>query len=357
MGGKILDIGIFEFVNAIKGNNLLLINILLTLGVIFVNGFTDAPNAIATAVCSRCIGLNSAILMAGVFNFLGVLVMTLLNSSVAESISNIVNLGQESKWGLVTLASALFSVVSYGVIAWAFAIPTSESHALISGLTGSAIALRGVQSGVNIGEWTKVIVGLVLSVALGFIVGFYICKFVMLLFKNIKKHSGDIFFKYAGIISAALTSFMHGAQDGQKFMGVIILTMFISKGKKVSNGIDVPLWIILLCAVTLGLGTLCGGRKIIKTVGVDMVRLQKFQAFSSDMAATVSLMVCTVMGCPVSTTHVKTASIIGVGGAVRKSSVNIKPFGSMVLAWMLTFPLCALLSYCVTKLFIVTVLS
>ena len=171
-----MDVSFSGFFQEVLSNPILTITVLLTLGVIFVNGWTDAPNAIATCIATRCMKVRSAIWMSAVFNFLGVLVMTHINSSVASTISNMVDFGGETDMALVALCAALFSIVVYSVAASVFGIPTSESHSLIAGLSGAAIAVQGGIGGINFNEWVKVLYGLVLSLALGFFTGWIICK-------------------------------------------------------------------------------------------------------------------------------------------------------------------------------------
>ena len=166
-----MDISFSYFWQQITSNPALCITTLLTLGVIFVNGWTDAPNAIATCVTTRCMGVRSAIWMSAAFNFLGVFVMTNINSAVASTISNMVDFGTSTNDAMIALCAALFSIVVYSVGASVFGIPTSESHSLIAGLTGAAIAIQQGIGGVNMGEWVKVLYGLVLSLALGFASG------------------------------------------------------------------------------------------------------------------------------------------------------------------------------------------
>lgn len=343
-----------EFINLIFSNNIMLTCVCLIFGVVFVNGWTDAPNAIATSVCTRCIGINAAIILSAVFNFLGVFVMSLFNVSVAETISSMVNLNFNKLSSLVAICAALFSVIAFGVLAWAFSIPTSESHALIAGLTGSMLALSNGFQGVNFSEWVKVIIGLLVSIVLGVTLGFIVCKTVIRIFKNCERQKSESFFRVAGVVSAAITSFMHGAQDGQKFIGVLMLVAFINKDKAL-NDYKIPIWAMIIIAVILALGTLSGGRKIIKSVGSDMVPLQKFQAFSSDISSSLALLVCSIFGLPVSTTHAKTAAIVGVGGAVNKRSVNISIFRNMLFAWAVTFPCCCFISYFIARIFIFAV--
>ena len=175
----------------------LLITVVLTLGVIFVNGWTDAPNAIATCITTRCMAPRPAILLSAVFNFLGVLVMTQINSSVASTISNMVDFGGETNEALIALCAALFSIVVYSVAASVFGIPTSESHSLIAGLSGAAIAIHNGVGGINFAEWAKVLYGLVLSLALGFFMGWIICKIITILCaaadrRRCKRRRGDV---------------------------------------------------------------------------------------------------------------------------------------------------------------------
>ena len=332
-------------------NPLLMTSVLLTMGVILVNGWTDAPNAIATCVVTRCMSPRAAILMAAVFNFLGVFLMTMINATVAETITKMVNFGSNSEEAIVALSAALFAIVLWATLAWVFGIPTSESHALIAGLTGSAIALHGSLEGVNGSEWVKVIYGIFISVILGFGLGWLVCKGVTLLFKNVDRPKTEPIFRGAQIVGAAGMAFMHGAQDGQKFMGVILLCVYMSQGQALPAETSVPIWLMLLCSVVMGLGTAIGGKKIIKSVGMDMVKLEKYQGFSADIAASLSLLFCSIFSLPVSTTHAKTTSIMGVGAVKRLSAINFSVVKEMVLTWVLTFPGCGLVGFLMTKLF------
>ncbi len=344
---------IAEFWSQMTGNPLLFIAVILTLGVILVNGWTDAPNAIATCVTTRCMKPKAAILMAAVFNFLGVFVMTLVNASVAETITKMVNFGTDSTEAIIALSAALFAIVTWATLAWVFGIPTSESHALIAGLTGSAIALHNGLAGVNGAEWVKVLYGIAISVTLGFGLGWLVCKAVTKICYKMSRPKTEPFFKGAQIAGAASMAFMHGAQDGQKFMGVILLCVYMSQGKAMPSNLDVNSlwWLIVICSVVMAAGTAIGGNKIIKSVGMDMVKLEKYQGFSADIAAAISLLCCSVFSLPVSTTHVKTTSIMGVGAVKRVSAINFSVVKDMVLTWILTFPGCGLVGFLMTKLF------
>ena len=347
-----MTISFFEFLRQVVDNPALLITVILTLGVILVNGWTDAPNAIATCVSTRAIGPRAAILMAAVFNFLGVFVMTMINANVAQTIYNMVDFGGNSSDALVALCASLFAIVVWATTAWYFGIPTSESHALIAGISGAAIALQGGFSGINGGEWIKVVYGLVLSTGLGFAMGWITVKIIEFIFKGFDRRKTRSFFKYSQIGGGAAMAFMHGAQDGQKFMGVFMLGIFLANGQGGVESFVIPVWLMIVCSLVMALGTSIGGYKIIKAVGMDMVKLEQYQGFSADLAAAGCLLISSVTGIPVSTTHTKTTSIMGVGAAKRVSSVNWGVVKEMVWTWGLTFPGCGIIGFLMAKFFI-----
>ena len=346
-----MDVSLSYFLQAMSNSPVLLITVLLTLGVIFVNGWTDAPNAIATCISTRCMRVRPAILLSAGFNFLGVLVMTHINSSVASTISNMVDFGGNTHEALIALCAALFSIVVYSVGASYFGIPTSESHSLIAGLTGAAIALHNGLSGVNGAEWVKVLYGLVMSLLLGFGTGWLICKALTVVCAALDRRKANIFFRYAQIFGAAAMSFMHGAQDGQKFIGVLFLGLAFCNGQTSVSGVVIPVWLMLLCSTVMGVGTSVGGEKIIKSVGMDMVRLEKYQGFAADLSAAACLLISSLFGIPVSTTHTKTSAIMGVGAVKRLSAINYSVVKDMMLTWVFTFPGCGLISFAMAKLF------
>ncbi len=346
-----MTISLGEFVSQILTNPALLITVLLTLGVIMVNGWTDAPNAIATCISTRSMNPGAAILMAAICNFFGVFVMTMVNATVAQTIYNMVDFGGDPHNSLIALCAALFAIVLWATVAWWFGIPTSESHALIAGISGAAIALQGGLGGINGSEWMKVIYGLVLSTLLGFGMGWITVKLTELICRRIDRRKTLGFFKGGQIAGAAAMAFMHGAQDGQKFMGVFLLGIFLAQGKADVNTFTIPLWLMVLCSAVMGLGTSIGGYRIIKAVGMDMVKLEKYQGFSADLAAAGCLLLSSLTGIPVSTTHTKTTSIMGVGAAKSIKSVNWGVVKEMVLTWVLTFPGCGLIGFLMVHLF------
>lgn len=343
---------ILDFINQMGQYPTLIVTTVLTLAVIMVNGWTDAPNAIASCVSTRSMKPRSAIIMAAIFDFLGVFVMTMFAPKVAHTIFNMVDFHGNSEDALIALCAALVGIVVWAVSAWIFGIPTSESHALIAGLSGAAIALQGGFGGINGEEWLKVIYGLILSTVLGLGLGFIIVKLTVLLFKRANRRKADKFFSLAQNGGAAAMAFMHGAQDGQKFISVFLLGMFLSRGTTDVEIVDIPVWLMVLCAGVMGLGTSIGGYRIIKSVGMNMVKLEKYQGFSADLAGATCLFISSVFGIPVSTTHTKTTAIMGVGSARGLKRVNWGVVKEMVLTWVMTFPGCGLVGFLMAKLFI-----
>jgi len=346
-----MTVTFIDFLNHFISNPILMVTTILTLGVILVNGWTDAPNAIATCVSTRSMSPKAAILMAAVFNFLGVLVMKIFNAKVSETIYKMVDFGQNSHEALIALCAALFAIVLWATAAWWFGIPTSESHALIAGISGAAIAIQKGIRGINPKEWVKVLYGLGLSLVIGFLMGILVVKIVEKIFRGFDRRKTFGFFKNAQIFGAAGMAFMHGAQDGQKFMGVFMLGMFLAQGQAQVKNFDIPIWLCILCSLVMALGTSIGGYRIIKAVGMDMVKLETYQGFSADTAAAICLFAASVFGLPVSTTHTKTTAIMGVGAAKRISSVNWGVIKEMLLAWVLTFPGCGLIGFLMALLF------
>lgn len=340
-----------DFINQLFSNPALVVTVVLTLGVILVNGWTDAPNAIATCVSTRSLGPRAAIIMAAVFNFFGVFIMTMFNATVAQTIYKMVDFGGNSEDALIALCAALFAIVLWATAAWWFGIPTSESHALIAGISGAAIALQGGFSGINPEQWVKVLYGLILSTGMGLGMGWLVVKAIEKLFRGFDRRRSYHVFKNAQVAGAAGMAFMHGAQDGQKFMGVFLLGVFLAQGQADVTEFTIPLWLMILCSVVMALGTSIGGYRIIKSVGMDMVKLEKYQGFSADLAAVLCLFTASIFGLPVSTTHTKTTSIMGVGAAKRLSSVNWGVVKSMVSAWILTFPGCGAIGFIMALIF------
>jgi len=330
----------------------LVVIVALILGVIFVNGWTDAPNAIATAVSTRVLRPRTAVIMAVIMNFLGVLISMIFFAKIADEISKMVSLESFNREdSLVVLMAGMISIVIWATAAWYFGIPTSESHALIAGVTGAVLAL-GKLGAVNSDFWVKVIFGLLISSVVGFFTGFGFTKLIEGLFKHNKRSSTNKIFAYGQAGAAGFMAFMHGAQDGQKFIGVFIICLSTYNNAWFTSGEPVHLWLIVLVSAVMGLGTSVGGYKIIKAVGMDMVKLEKYQGFSADFVAAGVLLIATFFKIPMSTTHTKTTAIMGVGASRRISAVNWGVVKEMFTAWFLTFPGCGLIAFLMAKLFL-----
>lgn len=342
------------FLTEIISNPMLLVISILNLGVIIVNGATDAPNAIATVVSTRAMRPIYAIIMAAICNFVGLLVISFLSSAVAATIFSMVDFGANSESALIALMAAMVAIIVWGAVAWWFGIPTSQSHSLIAGLTGAAIAIIGDFSAINWNEWIKVIYGILLSTFMGFILGWIFYRLIKRIFAGANRQRANVFFKWAQIFAGAGVAFMHGAQDGQKFMSIFLLAITMSLGmdSSISNMI-LPVWLMFVCALTMGFGTGIGGERIIKNVGSNMVKLESFQGFAASLSTCVSLVVATFGGLPVSTTHTSTTAIMGVGAGKNPKGVKWSIALDMVKTWILTFPGCGLMGYIFAKIFLV----
>ena len=310
---------------------------LLTLGVILVNGWTDAPNAIATAVASKALSFPAAAALAAVCDLLGALLSTAFFPAVTRTILDLTRFGGDRRAALWALCAAMAAIVLWSTAAWVFGIPTSESHGLLAGLTGAALALEGGFANIDRHAWARALLALPFSVGLGWLLArvFAACPV---------RTRNDAFYRRAQQVGAAAMAFLHGAQDGQKFLGVFLLGLALAAGQD-SPQSAAPLWLTALCAGAMALGTALGGRRIIDTVGQHMVELDPRRGLSADLAGVTSLLLCTLLGLPVSTTHTKTAAILGAG---RRPNWAVAR--SIALAWLLTFPACGLLGFFCARL-------
>lgn len=321
--------------------------VIITVLLIFTNGITDAPNAIATIIGSKVMSFRKASMISAIFNFIGIAAMSFVNISVADCISTMVNINGGLD-GILVLITAMLSVIVFALVAMYFGIPTSETHGLVAGLTGSAIAVYGFSS-VNGAQWLSIAIGLIWSILGTYIISFFVEK----IFKKALKNVEDRIVSKFQIFSMCAMSFMHGAQDGQKFIGILIIYTFIVKGLSVPEYI-VPTdfaFIIIFVAFIMFVGVAIGGEKIAENIGNNVTTLTKKQALSSDIASSLTLFVASLNGLPVSTSHVKTMAIIGVGKS-DKQTVGKKAVIGIIKAWILTFPVCLFLSYILAKIFI-----
>lgn len=331
-----------SFISFVFGELPILLTVLITVSVAFVNGWTDAPNAIASCVASRSLSIRKAVFLAAIADFTGALAVSFSGANVMETVINIADFSS-GETALISLCAAMSAVVIWAVGAWKFGIPTSESHALVAGLTGANVALKGGFSGVGTDEWLKVFGGLAVSSLTGFILGFIFAKLTSFCFAAADKRKTDRFFSLAQVFSSAFTAFMHGMQDSQKFVGVLVMVANLS-----DTGVYIsvpPRWMLLMCSGVIAAGTALGGGRIIKAVSMDMVHLKSHRGFSADMAGALCLAVSTAFGLPVSTTHTKTSAMLGAGVSRSVRSVDWRIAFGMAAAWVLTLPGCFLLGW------------
>lgn len=338
--------GLFDFLSASFGALPTALTLLATLSVVFVNGWTDAPNAIASCVSTGCLSMRKAVLLASVSNFAGASLMRSIGSGVSETVINMADFGSDPSLGLAALCAGMSAVVIWATAAWAFGIPTSESHALIAGLAGASVAINGGFGGIDPVQIGKVLLGLLFSSAVGFACGFGASKATVAAFSRVERDKGERFFRLSQIASSAAMAFMHGAQDTQKFAGVLTLEMLMMGGRAAGE------WVFPVCAVIMSLGTALGGGRIIKTVGIDMIKMQTYQGFAADAAGGLCLFLSTVFGFPVSTTHTKTTAVMGVGAAKSLRCVDWSVAGDMAAAWLFTFPGCGILGWLISCIYL-----
>jgi len=314
-----------------------LIVVFLALAFDFINGFHDTANAIATSVSTRVLSMKEAIIMAATLNFVG----ALMGEGVAKTIGKgIVNTDHVTQWVIV---AALLGAIIWNLITWYYGIPSSSSHALIGGLIGAAMAYTGTMSVVFWKSFFfKVVLWLFLSPVIGFIAGYIFMSILNFILRKSKPATVTKVFSKAQIVSAVAMAFNHGMNDAQKSMGVITMALISAQLLPKSSGI--PLWVKLACALAMALGTGCGGKKIIKTMGNNMARIAPVQGFAAETGAAAVIFTASMLQSPVSTTHIISTSIMGVGAAKRFSSVRWSVVKNIVWSWVITIPTCALLS-------------
>lgn len=323
------------------GEFLLISVLILILLAEFTNGWTDAPNAIATVVATRVLSPVTAILMAAIFNLLGVFSGTLVAETIGTEIVD------PSVINLTTLASSMIAIILWSTLTAYLGLPTSESHALIAGLGGAAIATAGWDVLLWIG-WKKVLLGLLFSSLLGFVVGFLLMNLIYRLFAKCALGKTRKSFHYLQMISSAFMAFSHGSNDGQKFMGVFTLALLL--GNKLTT-FTIPVWVIFVCGTVMALGTLVGGWRILKTMGFRITHLDTVQGFTAETSAALTVQAASSLGIPLSTTHTISTAIMGVGATRRLSAVRWGITGQIVAAWLITFPVCGIIGYATSKLF------
>lgn len=335
-----MPISFFDFLRHAAASPPLAGTVVLLLAVILVNGWTDAPNAIASAVVSGAMPFRRAARLAAVCNLLGSLWAAAVGGAVAAAMYDIADFGPGASGALTALCAAMTAIVCWAVLAWRFGIPTSESHALAAGLSGAAAALPGGLSNLRAGPWLRMAAGLLLSVALGAALSRAAARRMERIPLSAPRLArGQVW-------AAAATAFLHGAQDGQKFTGVFLLGAALAQGRPDGETLSAPLWLPLLCGGTMALGTALGGGRIVAALG-RAAPLTPRAGLAADLGGGACLLLCTLLGLPVSTTHVKTAAILGAG-----QGGDPRPVRAMAAAWLLTFPGCALMGFLLARAFL-----
>lgn len=323
----------------------------LVLGVALVNGWTDAPSAIAGCVSTRALPPRAALILAAICNLSGAVVMAIICPTVAKTLYGIADFGDDPRSAIISLSVALITVILWATLAAVRGLPTSESHALISSVCGSAIASNMSANSIRLSEWKSVLLGIAISTLPVMLFSLLIYKLSTKIFKDQDRRSTMRYFRRVQRISAGISSFLHGAQDSQKFIGVYMLGLSFLSGMSSHSTRDfsIPIWITLSCAASMTLGTLMGGSRIIKKVGCDMTELDPLSSSAADTASSSFLGVCSFLGIPTATTHAKTCAIMGIG-LCKKGGTNPKIAAEVFLAWLLTFPICAIISFLLSLL-------
>ncbi len=317
----------------------LLLVLALVLAAEFVNGWTDAPNAIATVVTTRVLRPSHAVVLATVLNTVG----AFYGIKVAQTIGK--GIVKPEAINLPTIAAAMTGIIVWSTLAWWRGLPTSESHALVAGLTGAGLAVAG--PGVLLWDgWSKVLIGLLLSTFLGFGGGLLLMFVIYRLFFRARPGTVRRWFGKLQMVSAAFMAFSHGSNDGQKFIGVFTLSLLLAG---ILPEFKVPVWVIIVCAATMGVGTAVGGWRIIRTMGLRLTKLQPVNGFAAETSAALTITLASAFGIPLSTTHTINTAIMGVGATRRLSAVHWGVGREIAVAWVLTFPVCAGIAWVVAK--------
>jgi PiT family inorganic phosphate transporter len=318
----------------------------------YINGFHDAANAIATVVSTGVLPLRTAVIVAGCFNFVGAMAGTAVAKTIASGFADPAIVTQ------TVVLAALLGACIWNLLTWWWGIPSSSSHALIGGLGGAVVAHAGISAFKWHALTQKVLVPLVLSPTIGFIVAFFTMVGLTWIAKNFRPGSVRIGSRRLQLVSACGMAFSHGSNDAQKSMGIITLALlaFMTAGHggippwMAPKNAQVPSWVIFVCAAAIALGTMAGGKRIIKTMGTKISRISPLQGFAAETAGTLVILSASRFGIPVSTTHCINACIMGVGASKRVSAVRWGVASNILLAWVLTLPLSGGVAYVTMKI-------
>jgi PiT family inorganic phosphate transporter len=325
---------------------LIVLVVIMALVFDYINGFHDTANAIATVVSTRVLSPRTAIIMAAVLNFVGALVAQNVAKTIASGLVDKQFVNQS------VILAAIIGAIIWNLITWKFGIPSSSSHALIGGLCGAVIARGGFDALKLPGLKEKVLIPLVMSPIIGVICGFILMYAIYFIATKVKSNKAMMVFKPLQIMSSSLMAFSHGSNDAQKSMGIITLALVAGGFMPHSDKVIIPLWVMLSCAVVMALGTAAGGWRIIKTMGHKILRMEPPQGFAAETSASIVILIASKLGIPVSTTHVISSSIFGVGIAKNKNAVRWIVARDMIFAWILTIPASGLVSMILSYVFL-----
>ncbi|MBI2963441.1 MAG: inorganic phosphate transporter [Deltaproteobacteria bacterium] len=314
--------------------------LVLVLAAEFVNGWHDASNAIATVVSTRVLSPRVAVLMATVFNAIGAFSGTAVAATIGKGIV------ATQSVNLTTVAAAMGAIVVWDVFTWYYGLPTSTSHALVAGLSGAALAAAG-PSALLWDGWQKVLTGLLFSTFLGFFAGFVLIWAILWVCRAWSPGRVRNVFGRLQVFSAVFMAFSHGSNDGQKFIGVFTLALVLGG---VIPEFQPSFGVVLLCSITMGIGTSVGGWRIIRTMGMKVAKLEPYHGFAAETAAGACIELASRLGIPLSTTHTINTAIMGVGSSRRLSAVRWGVVGDVVTAWILTFPVCGAIGWIMATL-------
>jgi len=301
----------------------------------YINGFHDSANAIATVVSTKVLSARAAILYAGVLNIFGAFMGTHVASTIGKGIVATDSVTQG------VILCALLSAIIWNLITWYYGIPSSSSHALIGGLLGAAISKAGYHVVLFDGVTKKVLIPMVTSPLLGFAIGFLCMVTILWVCSKAKPNTVNKYFKKLQLVSAGIMALSHGSNDAQKTMGIITLALV---SYHTLPTFEVPYWVILGCAVTMGMGTMAGGWRIIRTMGSKMIKLKPVHGFAAETSAAAVILTASHFGIPVSTTHIISTSIMGVGSTRGIHALKWGIVGNIVMAWVLTIPVCMVIA-------------
>ncbi len=316
--------------------SLLIVIVILALGFDFLNGFHDAANSIATVVSTKVLTPAMAVAWAALFNFLSFLVF---GPKVAAMVGK--GVVDPHFMTLTAVACALIGAIVIDIVTWIWGLPTSSSHALVGGLLGVALVAGGPAAIISSGIY-KILIFIVISPILGLLLAFFISSLVEVMVSRKHPYKIDKLFRKLQFISSAAFSLGHGGSDAQKTMGIIWMALLVSN--TLPQGANLPYWVVIACQLAMGLGTLFGGWRIVKTMGQRITKLRPFEGFCAETAGALTLYATIFFGIPVSTTHTITGAVIGVGARKRFSAVRWGVTLNIVWAWVLTIPISALIA-------------